>query len=136
MTISVKEVTEDEFELQVHARAVVIKDFDPEFAEMRWEEMWETEQMKFKHIARMQLRSQFTILSGYEEPKTTKVLIRGLHQDHFRSGQWAELKGIQMFTPRNLPAREVYAVEFEDGQTDLWPIEDPSNTYEFKDASE
>lgn len=133
MTVSIKEVTEDEFEFQVKARAIVIKDFDPEFAEMRWEEMWETEQLKFKHIARMQLRSQFTIKD--EEPKTKKVLIRGLGEGHYRTGKWAELKGVQMFTPRNLPARAVYAVEFEDGETDLWVVDDPSNFYEFKDAS-
>jgi hypothetical protein len=134
VTVKIKEVTEGEFEFQVHARAVVIKDFDPEFAHMRWEEIWESEQRKFLHIARQQLRSHFTVIDS--EPLTKKVLIRGLHQDHFRTGQWAELIGIQMFTPRNSTTRECYAVRFEDGQEDLWPVEDPTNTYEFKDASE
>lgn len=129
MTVSNKEVTKDEFEFQVLARAIVIKDFDPDFAEMRWEEMWETEQLKFKHIARMQLRSQFTIKD--EEPKMRKVLIRGTHPYAYRSGQWAELTGYAQ-----LADRECYKVVFSDGADDLWPVHESGYDYEFKDASE
>lgn len=51
--------------------------------------------------------------------------IRGNHPYAFRSGEWAELKGI---VPG--PDRECYLVEFPDGVTDFWPTHDEAAEYE------
>jgi hypothetical protein len=132
VTVEIKEVTEEEFEFNVEARAIVIKTFDPAFEELTWDEMLETERLKFMHIARMQLRTHFTIKD--EEPKTKKVLIRGTHHHSFRTGEWAELKGfVTIEGPKN-EERECYSVVFPDGVKDLWATDD--SVYEFKDASE
>lgn len=52
--------------------------------------------------------------------------IRSTHPYGFRSGQWADVKGV-------VPGRdrECYLVEFPDGVTDFWPTQDPSDSYEF-----
>ena len=54
--------------------------------------------------------------------------IRGTHPYCFRSGQWAHVhsRGYNDGVP-------VYIVVFDDGRTDLWPIEDATAGYEFKD---
>jgi len=135
VSVTIASVTPDQFEDLVVERANRIKNLDIEIADIPFELLLESEQLKYKHIARQQLRSQFTILPSHVEPKVKKVLIRSLSPWSFRPEVWAELKAIQMFTPRNLPSREVYVVEFEDGQKDLWAIDDPDNHFEFKDAS-
>lgn len=60
-----------------------------------------------------------------------QVLIRGTHPYVFRSGQWARIVGT-MDDPEN--GRRSYAVEFPDGATDWWPVEDASAGYEFRYA--
>lgn len=57
------------------------------------------------------------------------TLIRATHPYGFRSGQWATL---QCVVPG--PDRDCYLVEFDDHVTDFWPVEDPSDPYEFRTA--
>jgi hypothetical protein len=136
VTVTIAAVTPEEFEALVIERANKIKNLDTEIAEIPFELILESEQLKYKYIARMQLRSQFTILPSFKEPKTTKVLIRGIHRNHFRSGEWAELQGFETVTPPlGLNPRECYIVQFPDGVGDSWAVDDHSITYEFKDVS-
>lgn len=53
-------------------------------------------------------------------------LIRTMHPNGFRSGQWATLLSIA-------PAedRDCYLVQFPDGATDFWVVDDPDGKYEF-----
>lgn len=53
-------------------------------------------------------------------------LIRHTHPYGFRSGHWAVIRAV---VPG--PDRDCYLVEFPDGVTDFWPVEDPSEPYEF-----
>lgn len=66
---------------------------------------------------------------------TQDLYIRATHPYGFRSGQWAKVTGVRYLPkqspPRERPARAVYVVQFVDGFTDLWPIYDPSDPYEF-----
>jgi len=60
-------------------------------------------------------------------------LIRTMHPDGFRSGQWATLL---CRAPGN-NEDDCYLVEFPDGATDFWVVDDPDGKYEFastKDA--
>lgn len=52
--------------------------------------------------------------------------IRATHRYAFRSGEWAEVAGVKLACQR-----PCYLVLFNDGKTDLWPIEDPMASYEF-----
>jgi len=63
-----------------------------------------------------------------EQPGIT--LIRATHPYGFRSGQWAILRCV---VPG--PERDCYLVEFDDGVTDFWPVNDPSDPYEFRAVS-
>lgn len=53
--------------------------------------------------------------------------IRATHHYGFRSGEWANLVCI-------VPGEEkdCYLVEFPDGVTDFWPVNGPSDPYEFR----
>lgn len=55
--------------------------------------------------------------------------IRATHQYGFRSGEWAEVTGIEW--QNNRPC---FIVRFVDGVTDSWPVYDPSDPYEFRVA--
>lgn len=59
---------------------------------------------------------------------TVQVEMRGMHHHHFRNGEWATIQGVEC-APNGRPC---YFVRFPDNVYDLWPIEDPSNTYEFR----
>jgi hypothetical protein len=53
-------------------------------------------------------------------------LIRSNHQYSFRSGEWARIKGVKV-----LNGRCCFSVEFLDGSTDAWAIEDDAADYQF-----
>lgn len=53
-------------------------------------------------------------------------LIRSTHPDAFRSGQWAEVRTVAPGTDR-----DCYVVEFPDGATDYWVVDDSAAGYEF-----
>lgn len=57
--------------------------------------------------------------------------IRHTHPDGFRSGEWAILRSI---VPG--PDRDCYLVEFADGVTDFWAVNDPAEPYEFTTGPE
>jgi hypothetical protein len=55
-----------------------------------------------------------------------EVWVRHTHPNGFRSGEWAELKDFVLGE-----GRSCYLVEFPDGVTDLWAVNDPDEPYEF-----
>lgn len=55
--------------------------------------------------------------------------IRATHVDRFRSGEWATVLRTEW---ANEPPRACFVVEFDDGVTDLWPVQDPWDPYEFQ----
>jgi hypothetical protein len=63
------------------------------------------------------------------------VQIRSLHPYSYRSGEWATLIGFYSLTTETIKDRECYVVVFDDGDSDLWAVEDPVAEYEFSDAS-
>lgn len=67
----------------------------------------------------------------YEEMSET--FIRSTHRYAFRNGEWARLRGTAALPVRG-EDRPCYLVEFDDGVTDFWPVEDPGNPYEFSEA--
>jgi hypothetical protein len=54
--------------------------------------------------------------------------IRGMNTNIFRSGTWARITGVSC---AGYPPRVCFDVEFLDGATDQWPIEDQAAEYEF-----
>lgn len=52
--------------------------------------------------------------------------IRGRHQYVFRSGEWAVITGVLLANKR-----PCFSVMFDDGKSDLWPVEDAVADYEF-----
>lgn len=54
--------------------------------------------------------------------------IRGTHPYSFRSGHWARLRNV-LEDPET--GRRQYVVEFADGVTDFWPVDDAVAGYEF-----
>jgi hypothetical protein len=58
-----------------------------------------------------------------------RMIIRATHHYGFRYGKWAEIIAV---TPHK--NRACYVVKFPDGVTDLWPVHDPSDPYEFNYA--
>ena len=58
----------------------------------------------------------------------TAKLIRATHPYGFRSGEWAEILTIAP----DPEGRDCYVVRFSDGFTDYWPVNDPSDPYEFR----
>ena len=61
----------------------------------------------------------------------SETLIRGTHPYHFRSGEWARLLTV-VEAPD--PARDCYVVQFGDGVTDFWVVEDDAARYELRKA--
>lgn len=55
--------------------------------------------------------------------------IRGMNRNSFRSGEWARIVGVSCV---GYPSRVCFDVEFLDGQTDQWAIEDRAAEYEFR----
>lgn len=77
-------------------------------------------------------------------PAAVGKRIRGTHPYTFRSGEWATVRAVVQATVRVVVPfravvpgadRDCYLVEFPDGQTDYWPVVDPSEPYEFEAAS-
>jgi hypothetical protein len=75
--------------------------------------------------------------------------IRALHPYAFRSGRWARIRTIAPAPPEEADAddpftrlrdafgvkprsRDCYVVEFPDGKTDFWVVDDPAAEYEFR----
>lgn len=58
------------------------------------------------------------------------TLIRATHHYGYRSGEWAKL--VCVLTGMRT-GRDVYLVEFPDGVTDFWPVDDPADPYEFRE---
>ncbi len=54
--------------------------------------------------------------------------IRGTHPYIFRSGTWARLIGT-VDDPET--GRRCYSVQFDDGETDFWPVDDMAAGYQF-----
>ena len=54
--------------------------------------------------------------------------IRATHHYGFRSGQWARI----LSTVPAPNGRDCYLVQFPDGVTDWWLVNDPSDPYEFR----
>lgn len=61
-----------------------------------------------------------------EHPKVGRQ-IRGTHPYAFRSGTWATVRAVV-----EARGRACYLVEFTDAVTDLWPVDDPADRYEFR----
>lgn len=58
------------------------------------------------------------------------ALIRGAEgTHHYRAGEWARIVNVVVSSTENGRDRCCYAIEFLDGETDLWPIEESG--YEF-----
>jgi hypothetical protein len=58
--------------------------------------------------------------------------IRGTHPNCLRSGEWAIIVGVCMFTPTLLdPPQPCFEVIFPDGVQDHWVIYDNDEPYEF-----
>lgn len=55
--------------------------------------------------------------------------IRGMNLNIFRSGEWARITGVSV---AGYPQRICFDVEFLDGETDQWPVEDQAAEYEFR----
>jgi hypothetical protein len=53
--------------------------------------------------------------------------IKGTHPYTFRTGEWAVIRSVVPGSDRNC-----YLVEFEDGATDFWPVDDSVEPYEFR----
>jgi hypothetical protein len=53
--------------------------------------------------------------------------IRSNHWAAYHSGEWARI-----LTVAPSPERDCYVIEFPNGDTDYWPVEDPTAEYEFK----
>lgn len=75
-----------------------------------------------------------------------RPLIRAMNSNAFHSGKWARITGVAVHTPRTLyvdrgeprnrveatgSPRVCFEVEFINGSTDLWPVEDAAAEYEF-----
>lgn len=56
--------------------------------------------------------------------------IRTNHHYGFRCGQWAKL----LTTAPDPEDRDCYIVEFPDGKTDWWVVDDPDGQYEIREA--
>jgi hypothetical protein len=54
--------------------------------------------------------------------------IRATHHYAFRSGEWASLLGRQTTGDHGA----CYVVEFKDGRSDLWPVNDSQAGYEYR----
>ena len=56
--------------------------------------------------------------------------VRHTHPSGFRAGEWAAIRAI-------VPGddRECYLVEFPDGVTDFWVVNDPDEPYEFQEKA-
>jgi hypothetical protein len=63
------------------------------------------------------------------------TLIRATHPYAFRCGEWAELKGTTDLPGYPGGERRCYLVEFPDGTTDFWAVNDQDAGYEFADES-
>lgn len=60
-------------------------------------------------------------------------LIRANHRYAFRSGEWARIVGVSVQYPAiGVVPRICFDVEFLDGATDQWPVEDQGYQYEFR----
>lgn len=58
-------------------------------------------------------------------------LVRSNHPAALRSGEWARIVLVVVATVGTEP-RVCLAVEFLDGTTDHWALDDPDGMYEFK----
>ena len=61
------------------------------------------------------------------------TLIRATCPGAFRSGQWARLSGTAALPGFPEGDRDCYLVEFPDGVTDFWPVQDWMRGYEFRE---
>lgn len=64
------------------------------------------------------------------EHENVGKLIRATHPYGYRTGEWAE---VRMVVPCR--SRYCYLVEFPDKATDLWPVFDPDEHYEFREKN-
>lgn len=55
--------------------------------------------------------------------------IRATHRHGFRNGEWARL----LTTAPAPDGTDCYVVEFSDGATDFWRVNDPDDPYEFRE---
>lgn len=55
--------------------------------------------------------------------------IRSCHWAQYRRGEWARI--VMVVEARERPC---YLVEFIDGATDLWVVDDPAAAYEFAES--
>ncbi len=56
----------------------------------------------------------------------TPSLVRSMHPNAFRAGEWAEVIGTV-----TIRGRDCWRLRFDDGQTDTVVIDDPAAGYEF-----
>lgn len=59
--------------------------------------------------------------------------VRATHPYGFRSGEWARIVAVVPTVTTAGDPRECYLVSFPDGVTDLWPVVDASDPYEFRE---
>ncbi len=60
--------------------------------------------------------------------------IRSPNPFAFQRGEWGNVVGLSMVPVEGAPntMRECYAVQWDDGAADLWPVLDPEAAYEFR----
>jgi hypothetical protein len=71
------------------------------------------------------------ISHSYTETDVARAphFIRITHRYGFRSGEWAACTGYT-----EIRGRVCYAVQFDDGVSDSWPLGDPDAGYEFSET--
>jgi hypothetical protein len=66
---------------------------------------------------------------------TQNLYMRQTNTNGYRSGQWARVTDVRYLArlhgPQGREPRPVFVVEFVDGATDLWPVDDPCAGYQF-----
>lgn len=62
--------------------------------------------------------------------------IRSWHPYAYRSGQWALIIGITEVCIHENQGRGCYQLQWPDGATDDWAIEDPAAEYEYRETGD
>lgn len=71
-------------------------------------------------------------MSDHEPESRIGQQIRSCHRYAYKSGQWATIVGITEICVHENERRGCYQLEWPDGATDDWAIEDPAASYEFR----
>ena len=61
--------------------------------------------------------------------------IRSCHWAAYRCGEWGRIIATDVVSEGVPSPRSCYLVAWPDGATDLWPVNDPTARYEFREAT-